>query len=427
MTDFDLLPGAIHRGLGFIARWPDIVLVIPNDPTHDLAVKELFDELGTSPEPATVERLVNELVNESTLKAAAYLLTATGGPLVMVYGNMEVLVDGDVFIGKTGLPVQEQIPTGERITIRAANLTKAAEPAPPFDLRRGIVPGGGITIGGTTTLTSTGISTPPPPEHSPRPVARDEAASPPVQPVRPAAPFESVLLVAKPGFARRDPLPIVRAATSQEPSAPAHASPDVPTAGEPAGGAPPIQQPPPNAPIAPASFDTVAAPVESLQVETGSEDSAVIVNGIMCSRSHFNNPAAAFCMVCGISMVHVTHNLVPGPRPTLGFVVFDDGSTFGLDRSYIVGREPGETGLGNTAPLAIQDNNETLSRRHAEIRLVDWVVHIVDLHSTNGTFIWDLNYQQWNPVNPDVPVPLKPGDTIALGRRTFVYESVSGT
>jgi pSer/pThr/pTyr-binding forkhead associated (FHA) protein len=132
-------------------------------------------------------------------------------------------------------------------------------------------------------------------------------------------------------------------------------------------------------------------------------------------------------MICGISMVHVTHNLVPGPRPTLGFVVFDDGSTFGLDRSYLVGREPGEPGDRHTAPLTIQDNNETLSRRHAEIRLVDWTVHLVDLGSTNGTFIWDAGFERWTQIVPHQPYPLPPGATVALGRRTFVFESVTRT
>ncbi len=151
----------------------------------------------------------------------------------------------------------------------------------------------------------------------------------------------------------------------------------------------------------------------------------VVVEGILCSRHHFNNPIASYCMVCGISMVHLTHNLVPGPRPTLGFIVFDNGSTYGLDRSYVVGREPGQIGEANVAPLAIHDDNETLSRRHAEIRLVGWDVHIVDLGSTNGTFVWDVSFERWNQIAPNTPVLLSPGDTVALGRRTFVFESVT--
>ncbi|MGF1598982.1 MAG: FHA domain-containing protein, partial [Acidimicrobiales bacterium] len=173
-----------------------------------------------------------------------------------------------------------------------------------------------------------------------------------------------------------------------------------------------------------AEAQAVTLPAGAGETEIVDTD-GVIVLGILCSRHHFNNPRAAYCMVCGISMVHVTHNLVPGPRPTLGFVVFDDGSTFGLDRSYVIGREPGMVDDPNTAPLTIQDNNETLSRRHAELRLTDWEVHVVDLGSTNGTFVWDAAFERWNQITPHQPMALNPGDTVALGRRTLVYESVT--
>lgn len=403
MNDFDLQPGAIHRGLGYVARWPGVVLVIPNDPTHDLAVEALFMELGTEPDPVDVVSAVTGLIGGGELKAAAHLTAETGGPIAMAFGKMEILVDGELVVGRTPEPTERQIAGGNRVTIRAANLSKAAEPAPPFDLRRGIVPGGGITLGGAEALAQTGLTAPPRPEHAPPPAA-DPATEPPVQPTRPQVPFESILLLdADDGrLPTSEPLPIAGADAS-----PANLATSESPAGTGPDGAP-----------APSHRDAPTTIVP--------DNGDVTVHGIICSRQHFNNPSAAFCMVCGISMVHVTHNLIPGPRPTLGFVVFDDGSTFGLDRCYIVGREPGETHDVKTASLAIQDNNETLSRRHAEIRLIDWTVNIVDLGSTNGTFIWDADFERWNRIGPEQPVALSPGDTVALGRRTFVYESVTG-
>ncbi|MGH1490402.1 MAG: FHA domain-containing protein [Acidimicrobiales bacterium] len=124
-------------------------------------------------------------------------------------------------------------------------------------------------------------------------------------------------------------------------------------------------------------------------------------------------------------MLHLTHNLVKGPRPTLGFIVFDDGSTFGLDRPYLIGREPVAPTDSGAELLILHDNNETLSRTHAELRLVDWGVQLLDLESTNGTYIWDQSFSRWNQLAPGHPVELNSGDTVALGRRTFVFESVS--
>ena len=124
-------------------------------------------------------------------------------------------------------------------------------------------------------------------------------------------------------------------------------------------------------------------------------------------------------------MLHLTLNLVKGPRPTLGFIVFDDGNTFGLDRSYVIGREPVAAEGSNAEVLVLHDNNETLSRTHAELKLDDWTVQLMDLNSTNGTYVWDQTFERWNQLAPGHAVELKSGDTIALGRRTFVFESVS--
>ena len=147
--------------------------------------------------------------------------------------------------------------------------------------------------------------------------------------------------------------------------------------------------------------------------------------GIQCSRSHFNNPNAAYCQVCGISMVHLTHYLIPGIRPTLGFLVFDDGATFALDRSYRVGREPLIESGSSLAPLVLRDQRHSVSRSHAELLLDGWDVLVSDLGSTNGTFIWDAGQQTWGRVMPGDPKIIAPGTIVAIGRKTFVYETVA--
>lgn len=152
------------------------------------------------------------------------------------------------------------------------------------------------------------------------------------------------------------------------------------------------------------------------------EEPGVEVLGIHCARGHFNHPHARYCHRCGLSMVHLTHNLVPGVRPTLGFLVFDDGATWALDRSYVVGRERGGAGAGADR-LVVGGDASTVSVDHAEIRLEDWDVTLVDLGSTNGTFLWDATAQSWERLAPRRPVVIPPGSAAAVGHRTFVYES----
>lgn len=405
MTDFDLAPGILHRGLGFVARWPGITVVIPSDPAHDRAVEEMLAGFGPEPAPAEVARVIQELIQQGTIRDIGYLAMAIGGPLAMVYGAVEVIVDGSAVLSGAGGPTERQVAANERLTMRAANLAKAAEAAGPYDLRRGVAPGAGITLGVPVSSANAVPAAPPRPDHAPpRPhhAPPDPGVGQAPEPAEVEVPYRSVLLFDQ-GLpvAPLEPLAVAARAPTLDPAVPGVAPAD--DIGHPA----------------PSHRHSGVVPVP----EPGSDE--VVVHGIMCSRGHFNNPAASFCMVCGISMVHVTHNLVPGPRPTLGFVVFDDGSTFGLDRSYLIGREPGEPDDRYTAPLTIQDNNETLSRRHAELRLVDWAVHLVDLGSTNGSFIWDVTMERWNQLAPAQPVALSQGDTIALGRRTFVYESVT--
>ena len=77
--------------------------------------------------------------------------------------------------------------------------------------------------------------------------------------------------------------------------------------------------------------------------ETADNDAEVIVTGFVCSRGHFNSPDAAYCGVCGIAMVQLTRRPVEDIRPPLGYLVVDDGSTFLVNRDYVVGREPEPT------------------------------------------------------------------------------------
>lgn len=405
MTDLDLRSGQIHRGLGVVARWPDIALVIPSDSAHDGIVDDMFVSLGPNPTSQEIIRAVNELLSDNLLRSVGMIVEATGGPMAVAFGPVEVLSDGQrIIVGTAGLQKQQLSHSAQRLTLRAANLTKAAEPVAPFDLRRGVAPGAGlslVTIDGSQPpalddLTPLGTGT----DNTGDPMAAVSQAedgadgqmaeyqasafedgglgSDPSQ-----APFRSVILIDSSAPVQLEPLAIAK------------------------GGE--------------ADGEARTAPAPS--AHTG----RVEVEGILCSRGHFNNPKSAYCMVCGMSLLHLTPHPVVRPRPTLGFIVFDDGASFGLDRSYVIGREPSASDNREAELLVIHDNNDTLSRTHAELRLDGWTVQIVDLGSTNGTYIWDADNDRWNQLTAGHAIELQSGETVALGRRTFVFESVSRT
>lgn len=464
MTDLDLRAGQIHRGLGVVARWQDIALVIPSDAAHDAIVDDMFHRLGPSPTATDLVTAINDLLAADQLQSVAMVVEATGGPLAMAYGPVEVLVDGTLTLSGADGGVRKQLPlAAQRLTIRAANLSKAAEPVAPYDLRRGVAPGAGLT------LITVSVAEPPAPNNAATP-------APPVPPQPPAAapsdagsafdhPTEQPSpIFESPAAVEPEPTPEpVAAAPEQFDPPPASAEPepvrvdeapppgvrsgrfedndDVPVPGE---GVPQAERAQPALPPSSLSVpfrsvvlvgstppeDVAALPVADApktgELSRGELDAGrAEVQGILCQRHHFNNPNAANCMICGLSMLHLTHNLVTGPRPTLGFIVFDDGSTFGLDRSYVIGREPVPPEGRGAELLVLNENNETLSRTHAELRLEDWSVQLLDMGSTNGTYIWDHSFERWNQLSPGQAVDLNSGDTVALGRRTFVFESVS--
>lgn len=178
---------------------------------------------------------------------------------------------------------------------------------------------------------------------------------------------------------------------------------------------------------APASPDAapIVVPPDTPQPEPG-EVGPPMVDGVLCARQHFNHPAALYCATCGLAMVHQTKVLVRGPRPSLGVLILDDGRTFSLDRSYVLGRAPqsaDEVVGGLARPLMIEDETGLISRAHVRVGLRDWDVILTDLNSANGTYVWNPGDAQWAKLPPGVDFTLMTGGRLILGRRTVVFES----
>jgi len=241
------------------------------------------------------------------------------------------------------------------------------------------------------------------------PVAKPFTMDPPVPPP-PPPPVEA------PPVPMPPPMP-------QQPSMPLP-MPPVPTAEADPGQ---FRQPDPSAPFVAVLLtpggdgeaEESPAPVVALDMRPR-------VLGVQCKNDHFNDPNLRYCSVCGISMAQQTLVQHEGPRPPLGVLLLDDGSTFRLDVDYVVGREPQqdpEVVAGTVRPLRITDADGVVSRRHARVALVGWDVHVVDLGSANGTFVQLPGDPQRHQLVANQPVVVRPGTQVTLGRRWFRYES----
>ncbi|MEV0338254.1 FHA domain-containing protein [Nocardia sp. NPDC050713] len=163
-------------------------------------------------------------------------------------------------------------------------------------------------------------------------------------------------------------------------------------------------------------------------VSRGADERRVIVKGYKCARQHHNDPRVSFCAVCGIRMDQLTCVLTDGERPPLGLLLFDDGTSYILYSDCVLGREPdhSEAARRGARPIRVEDASGGMSRTHAEIRLKDWDVTVIDSGSANGTHIRQPGHQDWTRALPGHPVILQPGAQILLGGRTATFDSQHG-
>ena len=374
-------------GAGLLFRRGELVVVV--EESSDGAVDELLrvcDEaaLAAADGRALVRRLARWLVADDTDTAPAFVAVATAeeGLVAFVHGDAEARVADDdgseqlLSSRDSSTWVDRVLPATTSRVEAFVGVAGDAKVDPRTRLDAGVVTAAGFVVSAAETPVAAlpvvleeepqdAVVPPPleplhvPDEVEPAVAAIDETIN------RPA--FESVLLV-------------------DEPSA----------AEEPAAPAPVVEAGPP------------------------------VVQGINCKRGHFNSPRSAFCGVCGISMVQQTHNVVEGPRPPLGVIIWDDGSTFRLDRDYVIGREPdfdADVAAGRANPLVIDDEDGTISRAHALVRLDGWDVHLIDRGSVNGTYVAAPDSRTWAALAPYEPAVIVPGTRVQLGRRTFRFEA----
>lgn len=122
---------------------------------------------------------------------------------------------------------------------------------------------------------------------------------------------------------------------------------------------------------------------------------------ITCNCGQILPPGAAFCFKCGLKI---------GPQKAAFHLVcrMADGRNFSVELT----QEGVMIGKGNDCSVALS-NDAYVSRRHAQLRLVDGRVVLEDLNSSNGTFLRVRD-----------PVAVQPGTEFLVGTTTFRLEKV---
>jgi hypothetical protein len=100
-------------------------------------------------------------------------------------------------------------------------------------------------------------------------------------------------------------------------------------------------------------------------------------------------------------------------------LVVDDGAVYRLERSYLLGSDPGSdptvTG-GGVRPLVL-DSTPAIAASHAEIRLTGWGISVIDRGSDDATQVLMPGDTDWTTLRPFVAHPLRPGAHVAVGAR----------
>lgn len=161
-----------------------------------------------------------------------------------------------------------------------------------------------------------------------------------------------------------------------------------------------------------------------------------------------NEPQALVCIHCGAALegnfpgptitsltpelstegggfdakVTVDNELIPAEGITLYFADTDKRISISLDREIVLGRKVNDTDDAVFDLSMLGGFQLGLSRRHAKIRRTEAGYEIVDLSSTNGTW---LNNQR---LVPEKPYPITSGSQLRLGRMRIVlfHRSVNG-
>jgi hypothetical protein len=113
------------------------------------------------------------------------------------------------------------------------------------------------------------------------------------------------------------------------------------------------------------------------------------------------------------------------PRPVLGRLTLEDGTIVALDMDHVIGREPttdAAVRAGTARALTLDDPDQAVSRVHAEVRVADADVFVIDRASTHGTYIHEPGASEWTRLSPGIPHRLVDGSRIAVSGKVLRFE-----
>jgi len=445
----------VHPGNGIVARSEGVVLAVMapdtgQDPLVDeiLLVVEACASQPSLPGRSLSRRLAGLIAQAEPDEVPSFAAIAQveGGLAILVHGSVEVTLSGpegsQTLSGRQAASWVDRIVETPVDAVVVGGAGEAAAANLRTNLRAGVVPGGGLSL----VAAGTPVEDPAVASEIPGAavVAVASATAAPELPAMgsdaaaasyPAAAFPAALDDAP---ADQSDMP-ERATEPEEPDiAVDPEAADVPeiavepdAAQDPVGaGRTTVSPEAAAAEVSELEADGDAEPSEAAEVSEGDEEATgPVIKGVICARGHFGDPSAAYCAVCGTSMDHRTLNLVDGNRPSLGALVFDDGTTATVDGDYVLGREPERDEAvvaGRARPLMVTADDLEISRIHAGLVLDGWDATIVDLDSANGTFISTPADTTWTRLIPHIPVVLSGGTSVRMGQRTILFDSPSG-
>jgi hypothetical protein len=422
-------------GNGYVARVGDLVVVCASaEGDEDLLLSAMDKVAAGAGDGGELVRQVTRaaLDQEAAPDWACAGVTAAGALAVLVHGAAVARIIGADGQAVTLTSTDALIPVSRVFTGASVSVTLELPGHGQADTRLRL-DGGVVQAGGVMLTTVGGPGAPAAAAAPPAAVAAPPAAVL-APPAGVSAPDEvgvaTELPVSEPG---RETAPMAEDLVADAAAAPSALFDAIGAEPAPARSAEPILQ----VPDASADFESVllilteddqahAAPVTA---PPEAMDERAQVDGVYCPQpkiKHFNDPAVAYCRVCGLGMLQQTRAIQKGPRPPLGVLLLDDGMTFRLDADYVVGRDPGmdpDVAAGRARPLQMVDPGGTISRLHLRVALVGWRVQVVDLGSANGSVVHHPGVDQPQRLTPQLGVEIKPGSTIHLGRRSMRFES----
>lgn len=138
---------------------------------------------------------------------------------------------------------------------------------------------------------------------------------------------------------------------------------------------------------------------------------------LVCASGHANPPATPSCRSCGTALGGRALQYLL--RPVIARLEFDGGlvAPVDVDKTQVIGRRP--TARGDQHGLqpglvTVPDGDREVSSSHLELRVHDWSLDVVDLRSTNGTWIQPPGGEE-RRMRPEEPEVVSIGTRLRLG------------